>query len=53
MTKGGVMGDLKTIAVTIGYWFWQCKSDEEAYEMGIDVAREIIKNIEQGKYKEE
>lgn len=39
---------LERIAKVIGYHFWQCESDKEAIKMGMDCAKEVIKEIEEG-----
>ena len=37
--------EFKTIAIAIGYHFWKCKSDQEAYEHGYDCAMDVLRRL--------
>lgn len=39
------MSDLRTIAIAIGYHFWKCNDDEEAYRCGLAAAKDVVKAL--------
>ena len=41
------MNDIRVIATAIGYYFWKCQTDAEAYRHGLDAAVEVIKALEE------